>query len=112
MLKDLGPILREIREKRGLTQRQLAGTVRLTPQAVSSIERGITIPSLSVLANIASALDTTLPLLLERALQVPDRERRELVHRLSGIALTMSPATLELAIDLLEVIARRDTSKG
>ena len=54
--KLFGKKLREIRKERGLTQEQLAEKVNVSYQAISNIERGLTGPSFSTLADIAKAL--------------------------------------------------------
>lgn len=52
----IGDGIRRERLRRGLTLGQLAGAARLTPSAVSQIERGVTNPSLSSLRRIAGVL--------------------------------------------------------
>lgn len=54
----LGGRLREIRKKKGLTLQQLAERTGLTAGLLSKIENLRTSPSLSVLSDLAKALDT------------------------------------------------------
>lgn len=64
-LKDcLGKRIKELREKRGLTQQQLAEMADIEQRNVSKIECGNTFPSRS-LAAIAQALDVSLPNLFD-----------------------------------------------
>lgn len=60
----LGKRIKELREKRGLTQQQLSELAGIDQRNLSKIECGVTFPSKS-LAEIAKALDITLPHLFE-----------------------------------------------
>jgi transcriptional regulator with XRE-family HTH domain len=50
----------EAREKRGLTQAQLAGKAGITPAAISQIENGLRVPTIPVLHKIAAVLEVSL----------------------------------------------------
>jgi transcriptional regulator with XRE-family HTH domain len=52
-----GGTVRRLREERGLTQAQLAETAELSATYLGIIERGENVPTLSVILQIASALD-------------------------------------------------------
>jgi transcriptional regulator with XRE-family HTH domain len=54
--KHLGQIIREAREKAGLSQEELAQRVGLTQGALSFIERGLVEPRLSTLLRLFDAL--------------------------------------------------------
>ncbi len=64
----IGENIRWLRKKQELTQAALAEMLYVTPQAVSQWERGVTIPDLAKLDEIATVLHTTVSLL------VADRE--------------------------------------
>lgn len=49
--------LTEEREKKGMSQEQLASVVGVSRQALSAIERGITKPSIDTAKKLAEALD-------------------------------------------------------
>lgn len=49
--------LRELREKRGLSQRELANRVGTTQSAIARLESGQISPSLPTLDRVAAALD-------------------------------------------------------
>ena len=59
--------LKRQRERRQLTQQQLAVAANLSVITVSRIERGATKPDLSTLEALAGALDTSVPQLLADA---------------------------------------------
>jgi putative transcriptional regulator len=52
--------LRDRREKRGMTQEQLASLVGVSRQSIISIERGRFIPSIETALRLGSALDVPL----------------------------------------------------
>jgi transcriptional regulator with XRE-family HTH domain len=56
----LGAELRQAREKRGLSVRELARAAGLSAEAVSAIERGQRYPSLRTLECLAAALQITI----------------------------------------------------
>jgi len=56
-LENLGARLRESREDLRLTQAEVALLVDVTPNTISMIERGHSIPSLKMLLRLADALE-------------------------------------------------------
>ena len=66
MSETFAEILREIRDKRGLTQSQLAAKAGLQPSAVSHFEAGRRAPSFANLRYLADALGVSVDLLLGR----------------------------------------------
>lgn len=57
-----GELLREVRRRHGLTQRQLATRARTSQAAVSRIERGLVSPSVATLANLLDLMGEELEL--------------------------------------------------
>ncbi|GIE32887.1 hypothetical protein Ait01nite_059320 [Actinoplanes italicus] len=57
---ELGRSVRELRERRGWSQAQLARESGMTQSAVARFEAGGTVPTLPVLERLAAALDVTL----------------------------------------------------
>lgn len=57
---DLGPRIKAIREKRGLTQKGLAHKINKSPSAVSSYELGRQVPPFDVVITICQALNVSL----------------------------------------------------
>jgi transcriptional regulator with XRE-family HTH domain len=64
--KRLGKIIREAREKAGLSQEELARRVGLTQGALSFIERGVVEPRLSTLLRLFDALGLSPEVLKDR----------------------------------------------
>jgi ribosome-binding protein aMBF1 (putative translation factor) len=57
---ELGRSVRELRERRGWSQTQLAKESGMTQSAVARFEAGGTVPTLAVLERLATALDVNL----------------------------------------------------
>jgi transcriptional regulator with XRE-family HTH domain len=60
----LGPRLRQAREERQLSARELARRIGCSASLISQIERGVSVPSVGVLYSLATELDTSLDHLL------------------------------------------------
>ena len=60
-----GAMIKELREKKQLTQAELAERLGISYQAVSSWERGATMPDISKLKELSRALGTTVDALLD-----------------------------------------------
>lgn len=63
--KAIGRRIKAARENKRLTQEQLAELVDLSPMHVSVIERGVKLPKLETLINIANVLDVPADVLLQ-----------------------------------------------
>ncbi len=57
-----GELLRDVRRRHGLTQRQLAARARTSQAAISRIERGLVSPSVATLANLLDLMGEELEL--------------------------------------------------
>lgn len=80
----LGKRIKELREKRGLTQQQLAEIAGIDQRNLSKIECGVTFPSKS-LVELAKALDISLPHLFEfEHVNVTPEKMREFIKNKLG----------------------------
>lgn len=61
----IGMRLKELREAKGLTQKQLADAANISQRTVSHIEQGRNEPTLSTAASLARVLDVTVNSFLE-----------------------------------------------
>lgn len=60
----IGALIRRLRQERGLTQRELAVALSLSPKTVSKWERGQGCPDVSLLEALSRALQVNIPALL------------------------------------------------
>lgn len=63
----LGEAIRQLRNKRGLSQEDLAHMAGVTTGTISTIERGNSNPTWGTVKRIAEALDLSVPELARRA---------------------------------------------
>lgn len=68
----MGALIRALRQEKQLTQRQLAGLLHVSEQAVSKWETGMGCPDISLLPPLSSALGTPVEALLQGALPVQE----------------------------------------
>ena len=84
--KAIGRRIKAAREKKGMTQEQLAEWVELSPMHVSVIERGVKLPKLETLINIANVLDVSADVLLQDVVKNQTKlyssEASELIRKL------------------------------
>ncbi|MCR6631222.1 MAG: helix-turn-helix transcriptional regulator [Magnetospirillum sp.] len=96
--------VRRLRDKRGMTQEQLAEAIEKSPEAISMFERGRTTPALETLALIATALGCSLmDMLSEDALPLSDH-RADLLRQAEVSLAGFSDDQLEMAVKLLAVL--------
>ena len=73
--KKIGKLIRELREEKAMTQKQLAEVLGVSDRAVSKWERGAGCPDISLLADLAAALSVGLQSLLSGELVGQDEVR-------------------------------------
>ncbi len=112
----LGPRLRQVREERQLSVRELARRIGCSPSLISQIERGASVPSVGVLYSLATELDSSLDYLVfgTRGSGIPPRlatdgivQRaggRQLIDLASGVRWERLTANTDDAADFLEVV--------
>jgi transcriptional regulator with XRE-family HTH domain len=74
--KLIGQRIAEIRNKRGMTQDQLAEKMEISPKYLSSIERGKENPTLNTLINLAQSLNVDLGAIFS-FIQIEDPSKRK-----------------------------------
>ena len=102
--RQIGVRLRAYRMERGLTQEQLAEKINRSVEAISNLERGISVPSEATLHRLARCLDVSVDdLLLERVARAKD-ESLEL-YRAIELLKMLDEGKLKLAYSILKAIA-------
>ena len=99
-LDGFGTRLKAIRQERGYTQKQLAGFLGVTEQAVSKYERGNSYPDIAVLSGIAEVLDCSLDYLLQHEPGKRNLPNQENVFRKQEINRFLLPEVITLQFDM------------
>ena len=76
-----GTLIRKLREQTGITQRELASRMDVSPSWISTIESGKSQPSFASLQKIADALQIPLTHVLGEHLDVISPELKESIKR-------------------------------
>ncbi len=112
----LGPRLRQVREERRLSVRELARRIGCSPSLISQMERGVSVPSVGVLYSLATELDSSLDYLVfgTRGSSTPPSpaadgivqraDDRQLIDLASGVRWERLTANADDAADFLEVV--------
>jgi transcriptional regulator with XRE-family HTH domain len=99
--------LRTAREKRGLSQSQLAEKARLPASSISHFESGARKPSFDNLRKLANALDVSTDYLLGRVDQMDSIGAAERIHRNLE---NLSARDVAFADEFFEMLKRRGGS--
>lgn len=87
--KAVGQRIKAVREKKGLTQEDLADLVGISPTHISVIERGAKVARLDTFVSIANALEVSADELL---LDVVDHAAENVASELSAAIANLSPS--------------------
>ena len=102
--QQIGLRVRAYRLERRLTQEQLAEKIDRSVEAISNLERGISLPSEATLHRLARTLDVPVEeLLMERSARGSSRSIE--YFRATEILKTMDERQLKLALTILKAIA-------
>jgi len=104
--RKLGNALKGARLAQGLTQNQVAEAVETDPETISRFERGVTLPSLSRLLDLASALGVTVAAVLGAASPRPTDEWDQLMREVARLSAKDQALALALVRTLVEVRAK------
>ena len=77
--------LKKLRQKKGLTQEQVADALHITPQAVSKWENGVANPDLSLIVPLSKLLSVTTDALLKPDGCVNEARKQELINALRSV---------------------------
>ena len=96
--------IKEIRNKKNISQVQLAELLGITQPSLAAIESGKRVPKLETLMRIAAALDTSVLSLLPSEISegsiIPSPEDRELLEAVSDLNDSGRKKVREYAADL------------
>lgn len=103
LCKRMGRALAERREARGLTQDQLAEALEIGTEAVSRMERGITMPTVQRLAELAEVYDCG----IDELLIACSARTNDQAERISQILQTLPEADRAMIVEVVRQIAER-----
>ena len=98
---NMGERIREILEKKAMTQRDLANKAGITEAATSHYIKGDRVPRSAVLTKIAIALDTTPEFLLEG---IPSDVKGELGYAKRLIARNVEQMSKKEKLELIDIL--------
>ena len=101
----IGIQIRAIRKAKGYTQNELAGLIERSVEAVSNLERGVSLPGIDTLERLSAALSTPLRDFLDfPSANTISAKRLELLARLNATLHSLSDKQLKLAFAQIEAI--------
>jgi transcriptional regulator with XRE-family HTH domain len=109
--KTIGSVCKQARLAIGLTQEEVAEAIGMTADFYARIERGVSVPGLRTLMNLASALHVTVDALLGLPLEpAPGEHDTGPDAELYSLLENASPGTLQVIEALLDAL--EDSSKS
>jgi transcriptional regulator with XRE-family HTH domain len=100
--------VKEIRRQRGLTQQQLAERIERSTNAVSALERGVSLPTFATLERLAEVLKVPVREFFDADVVETDHKREALIMALKMSARALNLDDLALAVAILDLMAKRD----
>lgn len=105
LAKKIGQIISTKREKLGITQGQLAEKLNIGYEAVSRIERGKIIPSLTKLYDLASIFECRVSDFIDAA----SSRSTDQAEYIAGLIKGLSDADRKMIVEVVETITSRLT---
>ena len=104
----VGHRIKLARRRRGLSQEELAERVERSVDAISSIERGRSLPNFITLERLAKALGTPVRDFFDIGPEVGDNlKRSRLLVELIETARSLNDGDLELALEQVQALAKK-----
>lgn len=104
----VGSKIRMLRKRRMLTQPDLAEVIDRSVDALSNLERGISLPNFETLERLSAALGVPVRDFFPGSPEEErDPKRAGLFAKLNDLARSLANAELELAVEQIEVLAKR-----
>jgi transcriptional regulator with XRE-family HTH domain len=105
----IGEKVKAARARKGLTQEQLASEIDRTTEAISNIERGVSLASIETLERLSRALEVPLKEFFDDAgyFRQISRRRFNLEAELRELGRGLDDRDLALAVALVRVVASK-----
>ena len=102
--------IKTIRKRRGLTQAHLAEKIGRTGDAISQLERGLSLPSFETLDRLAQALDVPIRDFFDADhTEQGSAQRRKLLTEVIDMVRRMTDKELQTAVQVLDAIGGKKT---
>lgn len=102
--------IKTIRRRRGLTQAELAEKIGRSGDAISQLERGLSLPSFETLDRLADALEVPIRDFFDsERTEEGSVQRRKLLTEVIDMARKMTDKELQVAAQVLEAVASKKT---
>ena len=105
---EIGKRIKEMRQKRGITQEAMAQHFGLTPQAISKWERGVATPDIALLPDISAFFGVT----IDELFSLSDDTRMERIQNMLWDERYFDPAEVEDTRKFLLDKGRREPENG
>ena len=105
---EIGKRIKEMRQKRGITQDAMAQHFGLTPQAISKWERGVATPDIALLPDISAYFGVT----IDELFSLSDDTRMERIQNMLWDERYFDPAEVEDTRKFLLDKGRREPENG
>lgn len=102
--KHIGSIVRSARLHNEMTQAQLAESIDKTFETISNMERGVTMPNISTLLDIADVLGLPLKQFFPDGDEHLSEERRALIAELTLISTELDDQQLLKLVEIAKVL--------
>ncbi len=102
--KRLGLRIKAIRKQKGLTQDKLAELIDRSTDAVSNLERGVSLPSFETLDRLSEKLEVPIRDLFDFGGPQASSEKERLLSQLQAIARDMDEAKLATAVKQIQAL--------
>lgn len=112
LAEDIGRAIARERMRCKLTQDQVAEHLKIGPEAVSRMERGIVTPSLARLFELAALFDCEASDLLRDSSPLPNDQAQRIQGRLERLTLEDRALVISLVDQLCERLGRKGSTPG
>ena len=105
---DIGNQIKQLRQRRGITQEAMAQHFGLTPQAISKWERGVGTPDIGILPDLSAYFGVT----IDELFAISDDTRMERIQNMLWDVRFLNPAEVDSAREFLLRKAQLEPENG
>lgn len=105
---EIGNQIKFLRQRRGITQEEMANHLGISPQAISKWERGVATPDIALLPDISAYFGVTIDALFA----LSDETRMERIQNMLWDVRYLNQADVDVSREFLLEKARREPTNG